>query len=107
MAPEIIPLNGWIKTKNLNGLKNISFKITDNLSGIKQLTGYINNRWVLFEWDPKNDRFTYEFDENLPNEGTFEVKIAAEDYCGNQNVFQASGIRKFLPASPNKQTNNY
>ena len=39
------------------------FKVTDDLSGIKSYTGYIDNEWVLFEYDPKSDKIFYTFDE--------------------------------------------
>ncbi len=40
----------------------IQFKIEDTLSGIKQYNGYINNKWVLMEYDFKTNLLTYHLD---------------------------------------------
>ena len=40
----------------------ISFKISDDLSGLKTYNGYIDNKWALFEYDSKSDTFFYRLD---------------------------------------------
>ena len=35
--------------------KQMKFRIYDELSGIKSYKGRINNKWILFEYDNKND----------------------------------------------------
>lgn len=42
------------------------FKISDELSGISQYELYINGKWVLSEYDAKNQLLTYHFDEMFP-----------------------------------------
>jgi murein DD-endopeptidase MepM/ murein hydrolase activator NlpD len=46
----------------------LSFKITDDFSGILSYRMLINGKWVLAEYDAKNDLIHYVFDENTPNE---------------------------------------
>jgi len=55
----------------------IEFKINDNLSGINQYTAKIDGRWALLEYDKKNDRFTFNFEQaNIPQgKHTFELSI--------------------------------
>jgi len=62
VSPEIKPLN-IPDNKNMTGLSDIRFKITDDFSGIKSYTGIIDGEWVLFEYDPKNDLLAYRFDK--------------------------------------------
>jgi hypothetical protein len=61
IAPKIISLSfknrGWYAAKDV-----ISFKISDDLSGIKTYNGYINGKWVLFEYDPKINLLFYKVD---------------------------------------------
>lgn len=42
----------------------ISFKISDNLSGIKTYNGYIDGHWALFEYDSKSSTLFYRIDAN-------------------------------------------
>jgi murein DD-endopeptidase MepM/ murein hydrolase activator NlpD len=60
-APEIIPFHPN-KTKYGKG-DMIAFKATDELTGIAEYTGYIDNQWALFEYDYKNDKIMYFIDE--------------------------------------------
>ncbi len=61
-APEIVPLSfkdgGWYASKDI-----ISFKVADDLSGIKTYNGYIDGNWVLFEYDAKSDLLFYSVDK--------------------------------------------
>jgi hypothetical protein len=53
--PSITPI--------ISNNRKISFKIEDDLSGIKSYNGYIDGKWALFEYDQKNDLLTYEIDK--------------------------------------------
>jgi hypothetical protein len=90
IAPEIIPLNGS-GSENQSGKKRLSFNISDNLSGIDTYEGYIDNRWALFEYDPKNDLLTYEFDGSRVTEGQIhEMELYVSDAQGNLNLLHTS-----------------
>jgi hypothetical protein len=41
---------------------SIRFRVKDQQSGIKSYEGYIDNHWVLIEYDLKNDLVFYRFD---------------------------------------------
>jgi hypothetical protein len=53
----------------MKSYSTIRFRVTDDLSGIKSYTGYIDGKWVLFEYDPKSDLIFYEIDRNRIEEG--------------------------------------
>lgn len=57
IAPEIEKL---YVPADLNSYRGgvIQFKITDNLSAIKSYTGKVDGKWMLFEYDKKNDQLT-------------------------------------------------
>ena len=40
----------------------ISFKVTDNLSGINEFNGFVDGKWVLFQYDGKNKHIFYKSD---------------------------------------------
>ncbi|NOY51349.1 MAG: M23 family metallopeptidase, partial [Chlorobi bacterium] len=62
VKPIIKALN--IETgKNVAGQKTIKMIIKDEESGIKAYNAYLNGKWVLMEYDAKNDLLVYDFDE--------------------------------------------
>ncbi len=77
-----IPLKG-----NVEKLKIIRFNVTDNISGIKSYDAYINNQWVLLEYDLKSDEMFYLFDKKTPVE-QFEFRVVVTDACGNTSVWK-------------------
>ncbi|MCX7986934.1 MAG: M23 family metallopeptidase [Bacteroidales bacterium] len=65
----------------------ILIRMRDNLSGIKSWAGYIDGKWVLFEYDKKNDEIRYVFDEYcLPTGQKHELTVSVEDNCGNKTL---------------------
>jgi murein DD-endopeptidase MepM/ murein hydrolase activator NlpD len=63
IAPTITPIN-IAQGKNMNSISQMSFKIRDNLSGIKSFNGYIDDKWVLMEFDAKTATLLHAFDES-------------------------------------------
>lgn len=87
IAPDITPQNGRV-TGDLTGRKALKFTILDDLSGIEKYEGYIDNKWVLFEYDPKNDLLKYTFDSERINKGSeHELELYVSDAKGNVNLF--------------------
>lgn len=92
VAPKI----KWLNPKPADSLK-WAFEITDNFSGIAKYNAFLNGRWILLDFDAKNDLLTYDFDEvyfserdrvfNLENDPghakVFELVIKVEDARGN------------------------
>jgi hypothetical protein len=90
IAPEIIPLTP-LENRDLSNRRSIRFKITDDLSGIKSYNGTIDNQWVLFEYDAKNDRITYRFDkERIEKNKNHELVLTVIDNKENKSVFHAN-----------------
>jgi len=67
--PPDISSNGFTDGSDLSQKSSIRLKITDNLSGIKTYTGTIDDKWVLFEYDAKNNLISYKFDEKRLQRG--------------------------------------
>ena len=73
--------------KNNKSLTAYSFNINDNLSGISKYNVYIDDKWVLGEYDAKSDVLTYNFDEDTPK-GTLNFKVECTDRVGNKAMFE-------------------
>lgn len=85
-APHVGPL----QTKNLRYSNRIVMTMGDGLSGIKSYRGYINDKWVLFEYDQKTGTaFCNLADENVEKDNTLKTfKFVVTDNCNNERVYQ-------------------
>ncbi len=93
VKPRIRDLSFYTSRKaERNKLK---FKITDNLSGIKEYIAYIDNKWVLFEYDQKKHLIECDLISEKINKGKHKLVLWVKDYCGNIAEFTASF--DFLP----------
>lgn len=81
IAPTIVPLN-MTEGKHTAGMAKMTFRIHDNLSGIKSFNGYIDGTWVLMEFDAKTATLWYTFDEHA-KPGSHRLKLVVEDMKGN------------------------
>ena len=87
VAPVITPKNigeGYDMTHK----SYIEFEIADNLTGTTSYNGFVDNQWVLFEYDPKSDKVRYYFDENylekrVNREHCFSKSLTNVAICGN------------------------
>ncbi len=68
IAPEIRSMDLKASTDTLKS-SSVRFKVSDKISGIKSYEGYIDNEWVLFEYDLKNDMVFYRFDPSRLQSG--------------------------------------
>lgn len=87
VAPTIIPIN-ITDGKSMAGISKMSFKIRDNLSGIKSFNGFIDGKWVLMEFDAKSATLWHTFDEGTaPGKHTLElIVIDMKDNSKNYSI---------------------
>lgn len=90
VAPVILPVN-IVNGKNIAGQKSIKLKIDDPKSGIKKYRATLNGKWILMEYDAKNDLLTYNFDDRL-KKGENEFKLVVSDMLENETVYKAKLI---------------
>ncbi|MCF8226820.1 MAG: M23 family metallopeptidase [Bacteroidales bacterium] len=92
-APTIVPVN-HSGNQDLSSLDQIVFRIKDDLSGIASYNGYIDDEWVLFEFDPKNELLYHEFDpEILISEKNHDLEIHLTDDRGNKTLYKTKFYR--------------
>lgn len=86
ISPKITPVNEtkWVSEKT------ISFRMTDNLSGVKSYRGEIDGQYVLFEFDGKKALIRYEFDSERLMRGKHRLSLTVADACGNNSVYESS-----------------
>ena len=88
--PTIIPLS--IKDKNtLTESNRIRFKISDKLTGIDKIEGFIDGRWALFEYDPRINQIVHYFDpERFEMGKRHEFLLKVTDYKNNTTTYEAT-----------------
>jgi hypothetical protein len=90
VKPEIHPLKFSPGAKYEAG-QTISFTIADTLSGISKYAGTIDNKWALFEYDAKNDLFSYTIDgSRLKKDSLHQIEIIVTDYRENLEKYTNS-----------------
>lgn len=92
IAPKISIVKP-IQGKFINKDKTIALRISDDLSGIKSYNGFINDKWVLFEYDNKTARITYHINDEELRDGENELKLTVSDNLGNSAIFETSFLR--------------
>ena len=91
--PPKITIAKSIEGKWLSDKKFIQFTISDGLSGIKSYNGYLNGKWILFEYDNKTKKITHNFSDGIVAEGANELKIIVIDNLGNSTIFETRFFR--------------
>lgn len=94
IKPKISPSN-FKPNQWLSKFKFINLKISDDFSGIKSYRGTINGEWVLFEYEPKRDRLTYDFSDKFFERAKHNLRLEVEDNVGNKAVYETTFFRKY------------
>lgn len=82
----VIDLVNIYENKEMSSEEGIAIKITDEQTGIDSYNGFVNGQWVLFSYDAKNDLLFYEFDEYMPEDSTYQLKLIVSDSKHNTSV---------------------
>ncbi len=73
--------------QSVKELKSLRFKISDDMTGIETYDIYLDDVWVLGQYDAKNALLYYEFDEKM-KAGTNNVKVVVTDGVGNKKTLR-------------------
>ncbi len=80
----------WISNR-----KKLTIKINDNESGIKSFNGWINNKWILLEYESKKNMLTYDFGDKVNSSNSKnELVVSVKDNCGNISIKKITFYRK-------------
>lgn len=86
IPPSIEPVR-FASGATLMPNSKLRIKISDEFSGIGQYEAFIDDRWALFEWDPKNSLLTYEPDpEYIKKGGKHTLRLNVKDNRDNKSV---------------------
>lgn len=90
-APQIKPV-GTFMNKKLKTDEPLRFTITDNFSGIATYNLTINGKWVLAEYDAKNDVLVYTPDVTHFTKGTNTLVLTVTDKLKNRKEYSTTVV---------------
>ncbi|NKI32858.1 M23 family metallopeptidase [Croceivirga thetidis] len=93
IAPTVKPRN-FREKEWLSNYRYLSLEISDDLSGINEYNAYLNGKWILMEYEPKNRTLTYNFADDIAKEPKCELKVIVTDNVGNSTTFESTFFRK-------------
>ena len=91
--PSIKPVN-FEEGKWISDQKNLKIMISDDLSGISSYRATINGKFILMEYEYKNNTLTYDFADNINTETENNLRLIVTDNVGNSATFDAKFFRK-------------
>ncbi|NLB27243.1 MAG: M23 family metallopeptidase [Bacteroidales bacterium] len=90
IPPKIVPLSISNQTI-LTEASRLRFLISDELSGISSVEGYLDGKWILFDYDAKNNLIVHTFDtERFEMGKKHQLKLYVTDLKSNKSVYEAS-----------------
>lgn len=87
-VPPEIKLVNTNKNDECKDTSKLVIRITDNFSGIDQYKVTMNGKWILADFDAKNDILIYEFDEKTLFNQKVELIITVTDNKKNTATLQ-------------------
>ena len=75
--------------------KDIRFTIGDKGAGVSRYEGYLNDKWILFEYEQKKKELTFRFRDPIKLKKTkHKLKLIVWDKVGNSTTFETTFYRK-------------
>lgn len=78
----------------LSNAKAISFKVKDDLSGIKSIKASLNGQWILMDYDYKTQKIVHHFSDGKTVSGKNEIIVQVTDQMGNSQEMVTHFFRK-------------
>jgi hypothetical protein len=91
--PSISPLN-FKSGQWISGNSELKLRISDDLSGIKSYRATVNGKFILMEYEYKNNTLTHDFNDGVVTETENNLKMVVTDNVGNSQTFEATFFRK-------------
>ena len=86
IPPVITPLNEAVWEQNAR----VEFYLDDKETRMTSFRGTLNGKFVLFKYNRKERRLTFDFKQENVKRGTHKLKVVATDACGNSAVIEKS-----------------
>lgn len=82
-----------IEGKWISSVRYLVLTISDDLSGIKEYNGWLNGKWIMFEYDYRTRKIVHDFNDGIVADGRNELKVVVTDNVGNSTIFETHFFR--------------
>jgi hypothetical protein len=89
IAP-IIKARNFKANQNIKNYQFLSLSIKDAQSGIKSYNAFLNNQWILMEYEPKNNTITHHISERTPLTKTNILEVIVIDMLNNISTYSTT-----------------
>lgn len=93
IAPKLSTKN-FKANQSINRYQFLTFVVEDEFSDIAKYTGFINNQWILLEYEPKRKTLTYDLSDLQFETEKLEIEVIVEDGVGNETRLNTSVFLK-------------
>ena len=93
IAPKVSPFN-FYDGQWISGNETLKVKISDDLSGIDAYRATVNGKFILMEYEYKNNTLTHYFSDGVLTETENDLKVIVTDNVGNTTTYKAKFYRK-------------
>lgn len=88
-APSVTPVNFSPKYNKIQKLTHLKLKISDDITGIGSYNAYINGKWILMEYEPKENLLFFDISDIKPiTETDLHFKISVKDKVNNEKILE-------------------
>lgn len=89
-----INLVNFKDNQSISNLKTLKVKISDQDTGIKSFKAFIDDEWILMEFNHKKKLLTYDFSDKKLVGNKHIFKLVVSDNVGNTEIISATFFRK-------------
>lgn len=86
--PIIKPIN-FKDNSSISENWSLRVEIEDKETGVNKYSMYVNNEWVLADYDAKNKLLVYQIDSHI-KKGHNDLKVIVTDMVGNEAIYETS-----------------
>ena len=86
VPPVLVPIGEAVWEQNAR----VVFRLDDNETKLASYRGTLNGEFVLFKYNRKERRLTFDLKQENVKSGTHMLRVEAIDVCGNKAVFEKS-----------------
>ena len=91
VTPSIKPIN-FRNNSSIAENWSLRMEIEDKETGVKDYAMYVNDKWVLADYDAKNKQLMYQIDNHV-RVGENILKVVVTDMVGNKTIYSTILIR--------------
>lgn len=89
IPPRVFNPN-FVEGSNVSKLNTLTISITDMLSGIDSFNAYLNDEWILMEYDYKTKKLTHNISDGIIKSGLNAFKLIVTDKLNNNTIFTSN-----------------